>query len=81
MLCSQANRYDAFTDPLQSLWSHVVIVRSASTVVWGTCETQELEAVVLVGEEAFRQRAAERRSKVIGRICIAIFMSERVCIL
>lgn len=38
--------------------------------VWGIRDTHGAVAVVLVGEEAGKERALGRKSKVVKRICI-----------
>lgn len=50
---------------------------SASTAVWGTCDTHGAVAVVLVDEEACREKAPGRRSKAVRRISIALFFCEK----
>lgn len=47
------------------------MVRLAWGVSWGTRDTHGAVAVVLVGEEAGKERAAERESKAVKMICIA----------
>lgn len=51
-------------DPLQLVAFHIVIVRSASDVVWGTCDTHGGVPVA---------RAPGKRSKAIRRASIAPF--------
>ena len=55
---------------------------SASTAIWGTCDAHGAVTVVLVGEEACRERAPGRRSKVVRRRSMALFFCEIfVCVL
>ena len=49
--------------------------------VWGTCDKHGAVTVVLVGEEVGRERALGRRSKAVRRICIAVFIGEKLSVI